>query len=88
VAQARRILACIRISNLVPARAALANKVRQCQLEERKQQELRRTPFAILDEPAPELAAQRPLNPSARQELTTRIQVWDNFKILGHRVRP
>ena len=41
--------------NLVRARAGLANKVRQRQLEERKREELRRTPFAILDEPPPEL---------------------------------
>jgi hypothetical protein len=41
--------------NLVRARAALANKVRQRKLEEWKREELRRTPFAILDEPPPEL---------------------------------
>jgi len=43
--------------NLVRARAALANKVRQQRLEEWKREELRRTPFAILDEPPGELRA-------------------------------
>ena len=42
--------------NLVRARAALANKVRLRRLEQWKQEELRRTRFAILDEPPPELA--------------------------------
>ena len=41
--------------NLVLARAALANKVRLRRLEEWKQQELRRTPFALLDNPPEEL---------------------------------
>jgi hypothetical protein len=45
--------------NLVLARAALANKVRQRKLEEWKREELSRTPFAILDEPPGEL---RPKN--------------------------
>jgi hypothetical protein len=42
--------------NLVRARATLANQVRLRRLEQWKQEELRRTPFAILDEPPPELA--------------------------------
>jgi hypothetical protein len=42
--------------NLVRARAALANKVRLRRLEEWKREELKRTPFAILDEPPPELS--------------------------------
>ena len=42
--------------NLVRARAALANKVRLHRLEEWKREELKRTPFAILDEPPPELS--------------------------------
>ena len=41
--------------NLVLARAALANKVRLRRLEEWKREQLRRTPFAILDEPPAEL---------------------------------
>jgi len=41
--------------NLVRARAALANKVRMRQLEEWKREELRRTPFALLDDPPEEL---------------------------------
>jgi hypothetical protein len=39
--------------NLVLARAALANKVRLRRVEEWKREELKRTPFAILDEPPP-----------------------------------
>ena len=42
--------------NLVRARAALTYKVRLRRLEEWKRKELRRTPFAILDEPPPELS--------------------------------
>jgi hypothetical protein len=41
--------------NLVRARAALANKVRRRRLEEWKREELRRTPFALLDDPPEEL---------------------------------
>src|SRR5215470_12711751 len=41
--------------NLVRARAALANKVRLRRLEEWKREELRRTPFALLDDPPEEL---------------------------------
>jgi len=41
--------------NLLLARAALANKVRRRRLEEWKREELRRTPFAILNEPPDEL---------------------------------
>jgi hypothetical protein len=41
--------------DLVRARPALANKVRLRRLEEWKREELRRTPFAILDEPPAEL---------------------------------
>ena len=37
------------------ARAALANKVRLRRLEEWKREELRRTPFALLDDPPEEL---------------------------------
>ena len=43
------------------ARAAKAEKRRQRKLKEWKQQELKRTSFALLDEPSPELAPQRPL---------------------------
>jgi hypothetical protein len=43
--------------NLVRARAALANKVRLRRLEEWKREELRRTPYALLDDPPPELRA-------------------------------
>jgi len=39
----------------VRARAALANKVRLRRLEEWKREELRRTPFALLDDPPEEL---------------------------------
>jgi hypothetical protein len=42
--------------NLVLARDAKAEKRRQRNLEEWKREELRRTPFALLDEPPPELA--------------------------------
>jgi hypothetical protein len=42
--------------NLVLARAAKAEKRRLRKLEEWKQQELRRMPFALLDNPPPELA--------------------------------
>src|SRR5215472_13948330 len=45
--------------NLVRAPAALANKVRLRRLEEWKREELRRTPFAILDEPSTELRSRR-----------------------------
>jgi len=45
--------------NLVLARAAKANKRRLRLLEQGKREELRRTPFAILDEPPGEL---RPKN--------------------------
>jgi len=41
--------------NLVLARAALANKVRLRRLEEWKREELRRTPFSLLDDPPEEL---------------------------------
>jgi hypothetical protein len=41
--------------NLVLARAAKAEKRRLRLLEEWKRQELRRTPFALLDDPPPEL---------------------------------
>jgi hypothetical protein len=41
--------------NLVLARAALANKVRLRRLKEWKRQELKRTPFARLDDPPAEL---------------------------------
>jgi len=41
--------------NLVRARAALANKVRLRRLEEWKREELRRMPFALLDDPPEEL---------------------------------
>jgi len=41
--------------NPVLARAAKANKRRVRPLEQGKQEELRRTPFAILDEPPGEL---------------------------------
>jgi len=37
--------------NLVLARAAKANKRSLCRLEEWKREELRRTPFALLDDP-------------------------------------
>jgi len=40
---------------LVRARAALANKVRLRRLEEWKREELRRMPFALLDDPPEEL---------------------------------
>jgi len=40
----------------VLARAAKAEKRRQRKLEEWKREELRRTPFALLDNPPPELA--------------------------------
>jgi hypothetical protein len=53
--------------NLVRALAALANKVRLSQLEEWKRKELERTPFAILDEPPPELSpVKRPQRPNLR----------------------
>ena len=56
--------------NLVRARAALANKVRLRRLEEWKREELQRTPFAILDEPPPELfPVKRP-----RRSLATKPQ--------------
>lgn len=42
--------------NLVLARAAKAEKRRPRKLEEWKQEELRRTPIALLDKPPPELA--------------------------------
>jgi hypothetical protein len=58
--------------NLVRARAALANKVRLRRLEEWKREELKRTPFAILDEPPPELSpVKRP-----RGSLTTKPQAF------------
>jgi hypothetical protein len=41
--------------NLVLARAAKANKRRQRLEEDWKREALKRTPFAILDEPPPEL---------------------------------
>jgi hypothetical protein len=41
--------------NRVRTRAALANKVRLRRLEEWKREELRRTPFALLDDAPPEL---------------------------------
>jgi len=50
--------------NLVRARAALANKVRLRGLEEWKREELRRTPYALLDDPPPELRA--PAKPRRR----------------------
>ena len=54
------------------ARAALANKVRPRRLKEWKREELR-TPFAILEEPPPELSpVKRP-----RRSLATKSQ---NFK--------
>ena len=40
---------------MVRARAGLANKVRMRQLEECMREELRRTPFALLDDPPEEL---------------------------------
>ena len=43
-------------SNLVLARAAKAEKRRQRKLEEWRREELKRTPFALLDEPPAELA--------------------------------
>jgi hypothetical protein len=43
--------------NLVRTRAAMARKREQRKLEEWQREELKRTPFAILDEPPPELAA-------------------------------
>jgi len=56
--------------NLVLARAAKANKRRQRLLEQWKQKELKRTPFAILDEPPPELSpVKRP-----RRSLATKPQ--------------
>lgn len=42
--------------NLVLAREAKAEKRRQRKLEEWKREELKRTPFALLDEPPAELA--------------------------------
>jgi hypothetical protein len=56
-------------SNLVLARAAKANKRRLRLLEEWRQQELRRTPFAILDEPAELSPVKRP-----RRSLATKPQ--------------
>jgi len=48
--------------NLVRARDAKAEKRRQRRLEEWKQQELKRTPFALLDDPPPEVSpVKRPL---------------------------
>ena len=41
--------------NLIRARAALAEKVRLRRIEEWKREELKRTPFAILDDPPDEL---------------------------------
>ena len=43
--------------NLVLARAAKTKKRRQRKLEEWKREELRRTPYALLDDPPPELRA-------------------------------
>ena len=42
--------------NLERARAAKAEKRRQRKLEEWRREELKRTPFALLDEPPAELA--------------------------------
>ena len=56
--------------NLVLARAAKAEKRRLRRLEEWKWEELKRTPFAILDEPPPELSqVKRP-----RRSLATKPQ--------------
>ena len=56
--------------NLVLARANQSNKHTLRLLEEWKREELRRTPFAILDEPPPELSpVKRP-----RQSLATKSQ--------------
>lgn len=46
--------------NLVRARAARAEKVRQRKLEEWKRAELKRTPYALLDDPSRELRPRRP----------------------------
>jgi hypothetical protein len=54
----------------VRARAALANKVRLRRLEEWKREELKRTPFAILDEPPPDLSPVKP----PRRSLATKPQ--------------
>ena len=55
---------------MVLARAAKANKRRLRLLEEWKQEELKRTPFAILDEQPPELSpVKRP-----RRSLATKPQ--------------
>jgi hypothetical protein len=50
----------------MPARAALANKVRLRRLEEWKREELRRTPFALLNDPPAEL---RPVKRSRPREI-------------------
>jgi len=53
--------------NLERAPAARTNKRKQRQLEEWKQQELKRTPFALLDDPPAELVAvKRPRRPRAK----------------------
>jgi hypothetical protein len=60
----------------VRARAALADKVRLRRLEEWKREELRRTPFALLDDPPPELCpVKRP-----RQSLTTKPQYFVSYE--------
>lgn len=66
-APSRRILAQLGVSQPGEARAALANKVRLRLLKEWKQQELKRTPFALLDDPPAELVAvKRPRRPKAK----------------------
>ena len=47
---------------MVRARAGLANKVRMRQLEECMREELRRTPFALLDDPPEELRPKKGRN--------------------------
>jgi hypothetical protein len=58
--------------NLVRARAALANKVRLRRLEEWKREELRRTPFALLDDPPEELKPKKATRPDKPYKLPMR----------------
>jgi hypothetical protein len=55
---------------LVRARAALADKVKLRLLEEWKREELKRTPFAILDGPPPELISGEAATPKSCDQIS------------------